>query len=63
MTDLAATAYIAVNSLIVAPVERKTFGPAKVVPPVYGIFGGVAVRKGGWGWENTYRRGGAGIGG
>jgi len=45
------------NSLVRAPVEGETLGPAKTEPPVNVIFVGRAVMGGGWGGEHLYRRG------
>jgi len=51
------------NSLVRAPVEGETLGPAKTEPPVNVIVGGRVVMEGGWGGEHPYRRGGEGLGG
>jgi len=49
------------NSLVRAPVEGETLGPAKTEPPVNMIVGGRAVMGGGWGGEHPYRRGEVGV--
>ena len=46
------------NSLVRAPVEGETLGPAKTGPPVNMIVGGRALMGEGWGGEHTNRRGG-----
>jgi len=49
------------NGLVRAPVEGEALGPAKTEHPVNVIVVGRAVMWGGWGGEQSYRRGGVGV--
>jgi len=45
------------NSLVGAPVEGQSLGPANIESPVNVIFVERAVMGGGWGWEQPYTMG------
>jgi len=52
---------VAMNSLVITPVEWEALGPAKTEPPVNVIVGGRVVMGEGWGGEYPYRRGVVGV--